>query len=129
MWGQQVRSRRGRNIKNPVYAKRGRYEPDDESQFGSAAPSEYGDDDLGMFAVLTGRAPRAAKKAAPLSALGVATGSVASRDDDDRCRSRSSSRSGFEEEQDQMEVDEPSGSFILPAFESVTTRCQPALID
>ncbi len=82
-WGQQVRTRRGRKIRDPVYAKRGRYdEPDEESQHGSATPSEYGDDDQGTFAVPTGRAPGAAKKAVPLGAPGVATGSVTSRDDD-----------------------------------------------
>ncbi len=103
-WGQQVRDRRGRKITDPVYAKKGHYELDDESQFGSAAPSEYGGDDQGTFAVPTGRAPRAAKKAAPLGAPRVSTGSVASRDDDQQ-RSRSSSRSGLEDEQEQMEVD------------------------
>ncbi len=61
-----------------MYAKKGRYDLDDESQFGSAAPSEYGGKDQGTFAVPTGRAPRAAKKAAPLGAPGVATGSVTS---------------------------------------------------
>ncbi len=70
--------RRGQKIRELVYAKRGHYEPDEESQFGSAAPSEYGDDEPGTFAVPTGRAPRAAKKAAPLGAPGVATGSVTS---------------------------------------------------
>ncbi len=84
-------------MNDPEYAKRGRFDPDDGSQFGSAAPSEYGDDNRGMFAVLRGRAPRAAKKVAPLGAPGVATGSIASRDDDDQ---RSGSRSGFEEERD-----------------------------
>ncbi len=38
-------------MRDPVYAKRGRYDPDDGSQFGSAAPSKFGDDDQGTFAV------------------------------------------------------------------------------
>ncbi len=54
--------------------------------------------------------PRAVKKAAPLGAPDVATGSVASRDNDDQQRSRSGSRSGFEEEWDRMEVDQAGGS-------------------
>ncbi len=53
-WAQQIRDRPGRKIRDPVYAKKGRFEPDDGSQFGSAAPSEYGDDDQGMFAVPRG---------------------------------------------------------------------------
>ncbi len=53
-WGQQVRERPGRKIKDPVYVKRGHYDPDDGSQFGSAAPSKYGDDDQGTFVVLRG---------------------------------------------------------------------------
>ncbi len=77
-WAMQVRDRPGRKRNDPVYAKRGHYAPDDGSQFGSAAPSEYGDDDRGTFAVPRGRAPKAAKKVAPLSAPKVATGSVAS---------------------------------------------------
>ncbi len=37
-----------------VFAKRGRFDPDDESQLGSAASSEYRDDDQGMFAMPKG---------------------------------------------------------------------------
>ncbi len=43
--GQQVRHRKGRKITDPIYAKRGRYDPDDEDQDESIAPSEVGDDE------------------------------------------------------------------------------------
>ncbi len=88
--------------------KRGRYERADEGQYGSAAPSEYDDRDQDTFAVPSGQAPRAAKKAAPLGAPGVATGSVTSRDGDNRCRSMS--RSGSEYEEEPMDVDRPTGN-------------------
>ncbi len=91
-----------------MQVERGRYERGDESQYGSAAPSEYEDKDQGTFAVPMGRAPRAAKKAAPLGAPGVATGSVTSRDDDDR--RRSGSRSGSEFGDEWMDVDRLTGS-------------------
>ncbi len=107
-WGQQVRHRKGRKITDPVYAKRGRYDPDDEGQDDSAAPSEVGDDERGTFAVPQGRAPRAKKQPTPLGAPGVATGSVTSREADDQWRSRSRSRNGTEDER--MDVDEPRGS-------------------
>ncbi len=41
-------------ITDPVYAKRGCYEPDDGSQYGSVALSEAGDDDQRTFVVPKG---------------------------------------------------------------------------
>ncbi len=69
-----------------MFAKRGRFDLDHESLFGSAAPSEYGDDgeERGTFAVPRGRALRAVKKMTPLSGPGVAMGSVTSQDDNDQ---------------------------------------------
>ncbi len=49
------------------------------------------------------------KRTTPLSTPGVATCSMTSRDDDDQ-RSRSGSRSGFEDDWDRMDVDEVGGS-------------------
>ncbi len=85
-----------------MLAKRGHFDPEDESQLRSAAPSED-DDDQGMFAVLKGRAPRAAKKMTHLSAPGAAMGSVTSRDDEDH---RTDYRSGFEDEWERMDVNQ-----------------------
>ncbi len=53
----------------------------------------------------------------PLSAPGVATGSVTSRDDEDR---RTDYRSGFEEEWERMDVDQAGGSSGQGISESVT---------
>ncbi len=108
-WPQQLRDRPGCKIKDRAFAKRGCFDPDDASQFGSAAPSEFGpsDDEQGTFAVPRGRAPRAAKKATPLSAPGVTTGSVTGQDDKDW---RSDSRSGFKDEREIMDVDQAGRS-------------------
>ncbi len=112
-WPMQLRDRLGRRVQERASAKRGRFDPDDVGQYGSAAPSEYwpSDSEQGTFAVLKGRAPRAAKKTMPLSAPGVATSSITSRaDESDSQLRRSDSRSGFEDEWDRMEDDRSGGS-------------------
>ncbi len=53
-WGQQTGSRRVHKVRDTMQPKRGRYERDNESRYGSAAPSEYGDEDEGTFAVPKG---------------------------------------------------------------------------
>ncbi len=53
-WPQQIRDRLGRKTRDQVFTKRGHLDPEDESQLGSIAPSEYGNDDQGMFAVPKG---------------------------------------------------------------------------
>ncbi len=111
-WLMQMRDQPGRRVRERVSAKRGRYDPDDMGQYGSATPSEYWppDSEQATFAVPRGQALRAAKKTTPLSAPGVASGSVAGRGDESNSQlQRSDSRSGFKEEQDRMD-DRSGGS-------------------